>query len=138
MNPILSIFKPIAGLGKSWIEGRQKLQVARVEAEVLRMMRQAEAEAEWDLEALRQMQFSWKDEYILLLITAPIWYAMGASAFFPHRVPHVERFFAILDTFPEWWNLSFMGIVAASFGLRWLVARDKKQVAEKIAETRGA
>lgn len=135
MNPI-AFLKPLAELGRGWLEGRQKVQLAKIEAQVTRLQQSAQHEADWDREALRQMQYSWKDEYILLLITAPIWYAMITSAFFPEHMGAVDRFFLILSEFPEWWIASFTGIVAASFGLRWMFARDRKQIAEKVVETK--
>jgi len=75
-------------------------------------------EANWDASAQRQMKYTWKDEYLLILFSSPL-----VMAFIPSMQPYVAKGFAILETTPEWYMVSVLGIVAATFGLRWALKR---------------
>jgi hypothetical protein len=92
-----------------WID----LKKAKYTAEAKRYEMQAQAEADWDQEALRQAQYSWKDELITLVIYAPLVVAW----FNPEKAMAWVEF---VDELPVWYQLFMGGILAASFGLRWL------------------
>jgi hypothetical protein len=62
---------------------------------------------------MNQMQHTWKDEYLLILISIPV-----ILAFIPYMVPYVTAGFAVLTGLPMWYQWSFTGIIAATFGLR--------------------
>ena len=92
-----------------WID----LKKAKYTAEAKRYEMQAQAEADWDQEALRQAQYSWKDELITIIIFAPLIVAW----FDPNKAMEWVKF---VSKMPLWYQLIMTGIVAASFGLRWL------------------
>ena len=73
-------------------------------------------EADWDINAQNQMQSSWKDEYLLFLLTLPI-----IGSFIPTVQDYVIIGWGHVSKAPEWYVISFLGIVAATFGLRWLI-----------------
>lgn len=123
--PILGILQTVLGLGSGILEKRQKLKeveiegrtriaVAQAEAEVIRLGKMADAEIDWDNQAVRQMSGSWKDEYLTLLLSAPMILAFlgdwGRTS--------VEEGFKAIAAVPEWYMMSFMVVVAASFGIR--------------------
>ena len=125
---IFDIIKTVLGIGGDALEKRQQLKatkleadtriaIARAEAEVTRLGKMAEAEINWDTEAARQMQYSWKDEYLTLLISAPMILAFmgdwGRTA--------VAQGFEAIATAPEWYKVAFLVTIAASFGMRALV-----------------
>lgn len=125
---IIEIIKTVLGLGGDALAKRQHLKeikieaetriaVAKAEAEVARMNKMAEAEINWDIEATRQMQSSWKDEYLTLLLSAPMILAFmgdwGRTA--------VSEGFEAIATAPEWYKVAFLVTIAASFGIRALV-----------------
>lgn len=127
---ILNILTTLLGLGGKALERRQdlkvieiesraKIEVARAEAEVARLSKVADAEINWDAEASRQMQHSWKDEYLTLLLSAPMILAFlgewGRTA--------VASGFAAIAHAPDWYKVAFLVTIAASFGVRAIVDR---------------
>ena len=119
----------LAAIGKgfsSWTEGRARVKKAKVDAKVAKWEAKAayhhkvlEAESNWDLEALRQSQHSWKDEVIMLIIFAPlvVWW------FIPEQAQGWGDF---VSDMPYWYQVIMFGIIAASFGLRWFFAGKAK------------
>lgn len=99
------------------IEGKTKIAIAEAEAKVARLNKSLDAEIDWDSEAVSQMQNSWKDEYLTLLLSAPMILAFcgtwGRTA--------VSDGFAAIALAPEWYKVAFLASVAASFGIRALV-----------------
>ena len=113
ISGIVSLGKTIGGgiLEKSKIkaEGKIEIKKAKIKSEVRRL----ELRGEMDLSAMKGMQFSWKDEYILVLMSIPL-----ILAFIPPMTPHVKDGFGIINELPEWYRWSWMGIVTATYGLR--------------------
>jgi len=97
------------------VKAKQKLKIAKLNAETKRFELQQAATTNWDIEAMRQSQFSWKDEYLLVILTLPF-----IGAFIPKIQEYVATGFTYIDDMPIWYQTAFIGIIAASFGLRWL------------------
>lgn len=120
--PVISdLLKGISDNIKGWNDGRVRIKEAKINAEVARYNAQAEIakqvqqqEGDWDIEALKASQNSWKDEWLTLLLSFPF-----IGAFIPVVQDYVLIGFKYLDSTPGWYQMSFLGIVAASFGLRW-------------------
>jgi len=71
-------------------------------------------DAKYDVEAQKQMQYSWKDEWVCLVLTG-----IFLACFFPQTQQHVKVGFEFLKTnTPEWFAICFVGMVFAVFGLR--------------------
>ena len=104
-----AITSAIGGIFSGWVD----LKKAKYKSEEARFLAQAQAEADWDQEALRQAQYSWKDELITLIIFAPL----IVGWFNPELA---KEWVAFVTNMPLWYQLIMTGIVAASFGLRWL------------------
>ncbi|AYJ85546.1 hypothetical protein D3Y57_05560 [Sphingomonas paeninsulae] len=134
--PIFSILTTLIGLGGDWLGRKQKLQevqleadtkvtIARAEAEVARLGAAQGAEINWDQTAVTGMEHSWKDEYLTILLSAPMILAfMGTWG----RTSVAEGFKAISNV-PDWYMFAFLTTVAASFGVRTLV--DKFGIGKK-------
>lgn len=127
---IFDIIKTVLGLGSGVLEKRQKLKeielegrtriaVAQAEAEVARLNKSVDAEIDWDQTATSQMAHSWKDEYLTLLLSAPMILAFCGEA----GRKAVADGFAAISTAPEWYKVAFLSAIAASFGIRALVNR---------------
>lgn len=101
------------------LEGRTRIAVAQAEAEITRLQKQADAEVDWDQAAARQMEHSWKDEYLTLLLSAPMVLAFCGS----WGREAASQGFAAIAGVPEWYKVSFLVTVAASFGIRALVEK---------------
>ena len=97
-------------------KAKAKLAQAHMQAKIAYLQRQAKAEGDWDMEALRQAQFSWKDEWFVLLLSAPF-----IGSFLPGIQDYVLAGWEYIALAPQWYQWSFLGAVTASFGLRWMV-----------------
>jgi hypothetical protein len=111
------VISGVTELVKSWFKKKQSQQ----EAEAAYNMKAITGEQDWDLEAMRQARYSWKDELITI-----VWFAPLIVAWFDtERAMKWVNFVAEL---PFWYQVGMFGIMAASFGLRWYF----KQQAFKI------
>ena len=75
-------------------------------------------EADWDTTAQRQMTTSWKDEWFVFLFSIPL-----IASFFPDYQSQVLAGFAVLQQTPNWYMWLVIGIVSATFGLRWMFGK---------------
>jgi len=122
-----AIVSPVTSTLTSWNDGRVEIKKAKIGAEIAkyeaaadRWRLTAKSESDWDLEAQRQSQYSWKDEWLTIIITLPF-----VFLFFPFSQDAVLTGFEYMDKAPFWYQTIFMGIVAASFGLRWWFTKKK-------------
>jgi len=111
---------PISQLAGTWLEGKVEktkaetgAQVAKAKAEAVIMEKKATGEIDWDLEAIKGSQNSWKDEWLVILFSVPL-----VLAFIPGMEDVVSHGFQQLEQMPEWYQYSLGVIVAASFGVR--------------------
>lgn len=101
---------------------KTELLKAELEMKKAQMAAAAKAESDYDTQAVKNMQTSWKDEYIILLHTLPIY-----GYIIPYKPLHdgLDRIWHQLSVAPyEWWVI-YIGIVASTFGLRWLFNKEK-------------
>jgi hypothetical protein len=70
--------KAVSDLGTQYLKNRtlkaeqsHAIEQAKVEAQIKMISKSADTEKDYDLAALHQTQFSWKDEFALLIITLP-------------------------------------------------------------------
>jgi len=103
------------------IEAQAKTAVAQAKLEMAKQGQQIDAGH--DSEALRQMQNSWKDEFLLMLFSLPI-----ILTFIPSMQPYVQRGWEMLKLAPDWFLWLYAGMVISIWGLRGL--------AKGILETR--
>lgn len=122
MNPWGLLVSAISTVFTNWMD----LSKAKVEAEKAHLMRQAQSEADWDLEAIRQAQYSWKDEVITI-----IWFSPLVVAWFFQE--EALEWVGFVGELPTWYQIGMFGIMAASFGLRWFF----KDQALKITSGKG-
>ena len=111
---------PITQLAGTWLEGKVEktkaetgAKVAKAKAEAIIMEKKATGEIDWDLEAIKGSQNSWKDEWLVILFSVPL-----ILAFIPGMEDVVSHGFQQLEQMPEWYQYSLGVIVAASFGVR--------------------
>lgn len=122
---MIPLFGPILqaiGSGfSSWQDGRTKIKAAKIAAEVAKweseakiQMMKVDGEINWDIEALRQSKYSWKDEYLMVILSAPF-----IGSFIPNVQDYVLKGWEYIGKAPAWYQAAFIGVVAATFGLRW-------------------
>ncbi len=95
------------------VEAEIELEQARVKATIATADKAQDAEINWDLLAVKNMDTSWKDEFYVLLFAIPL-----VLCFVPGADVYVERGFAVLQGTPEWYQWAIAIMVAASFGYR--------------------
>ena len=117
---LTALIGPISSLASTWLEGKVEktkaetgAKVAKAKAEAVIMEKKATGEIDWDLEAIKGSQNSWKDEWLVILFSIPL-----ILAFIPGMEEVVANGFAQLETMPQWYQYSLGVIVAASFGVR--------------------
>jgi hypothetical protein len=127
---LLDILSTVAGGVLDTIKGKQEakkvLDEKTLELKLKSMDEQHEvdmsdmkATTDYDLAALNASSTSWKDEYLTILLSAPV-----IGSFVPGVQDYVVRGWGYLEKAPGWFQLSFIGVIAATFGLRWLFNRN--------------
>lgn len=108
-------FEAIRSLGSKWLKNRGEKEAAKHEKEVQILRGEREA----DIKSAEGMSTSIKDEYLTLVLTAPLIVIFYASVWGdPAMVSQVKEAFTAMSSLPEWYQWCFMGCVAATFGLR--------------------
>jgi len=92
---------------------KDMLEDAKVKGEIARIDKITSGELDYDIEAQRQMKYSWKDEYLVIVLTLPFIFS-----FIPVAQDHVIIGWEYIAKAPDWYQWSFMGIIIATFGLR--------------------
>tara|TARA_R110001592_G_scaffold2518_2_gene14720 strand:+ start:199 stop:555 length:357 start_codon:yes stop_codon:yes gene_type:complete len=100
----------VGGLATTYLDGKVAVQKANAEIKV----KQATGEIDWDIEAIKATENSWKDEWITLLFSIPLILAFCGD--WGNDI--VQRGFIALETMPAWYQYSLGGIVSASIGIR--------------------
>jgi uncharacterized protein YdcH (DUF465 family) len=118
LGPIVSL---VSAPVKSYMEERTakvqskaKIAEAKVNAEIKRIEKTADSEINYDIEALKQQQYSYKDEFALLVITMPF-----IGSFLPWTQEYVMLGWEYVSNAPEWYSYTFIGAISASLGIRW-------------------
>ena len=72
---ILKLLGGVFGIGEKWVEGRNQIRAAKIKADIAKWTAKAQAydnDAQrtnnWEIEALRQSQYSWKDEFWTIIL----------------------------------------------------------------------
>ncbi len=124
MNIFGSVVNAVSSVGKQYLENKAQknkltadLQKAKVDAQIRRLENEQNIEADYDLEALRQTQYSWKDEVALIVILLPF-----IGSFLPQTQEYVAIGWQHLQQHaPDWYTYAFLGAIGASMGIRWAV-----------------
>ena len=120
------VLQAVSGIAGSYMETRKvkatakaEIASAKVKAQITQIERRATSETNYDIEALRQTQYSWKDEVALVVILSPF-----VGSFLPWTQDYVAQGWVHLnDHAPEWYSYTFMAAIAASMGIRWAVSQ---------------
>jgi hypothetical protein len=98
-------------------EAKARVQVARVEAEIAQIENAAKNVADYDIAALKETRYSWKDEVALLVVISPF-----IGSFLPWTQDYVAIGWQHLtEPAPDWYGWIFCGAIAGSLGIRWAV-----------------
>lgn len=124
LSKIFSPITAITGTVNTVVENRTKLKEAQIKADAAVTKARTKAiidaykegrmsEAMLDQLAVNQMDRSWKDEYLTLVLTAPF-----IGAFIGALADDVQAGFEILQLIPDWWKAAWAIVFSTSFGVR--------------------
>tara|TARA_R100001463_G_scaffold121211_1_gene177479 strand:- start:342 stop:722 length:381 start_codon:yes stop_codon:yes gene_type:complete len=102
-------------------KAKAEQKVTEIKAKTSLMEKQIKGEVDWDLEAIKGSQGSWKDEYLTIIFSIPL-----LLCFLPFTVEYVERGFEALSQTPDWYKYTLGVIVSASFGIKGATKLFKK------------
>ena len=125
-----ALLGPVVGIAKNYMETRavktkQKLdlEAAEVKAKIKRLETAAKSVEDYDLEALRQTQYSYKDEIAMAVVIAPF-----IGSFLPWTQDYVKQgWIHLAQHSPSWYGPLFCACIAASMGIRWAVSQFGKK-----------
>jgi hypothetical protein len=124
MLPIIGpLLGNAVGLLGDWLKHKRSITEAETNAKIAierikvtahesRATEGALHEIRWEQHAASGMAASWKDEFFVVVLSLPL-----VSAMFGYDGA-AERAFAAFAAAPEWYQLSFLVAVGASFGVR--------------------
>ena len=105
--------------GAHLYSNKQKTKQAMSDAALRNAEMQARGELEYNGKLLEARQSDWKDEFILLLLSAPI--LLLAWAVFsddPTAMEKMRLFFEYFSQLPFWYQTIFVGVIASVYGLK--------------------
>ena len=115
----LSALKIAAQAGSKIYQNRQKAKMAMSEAQLLHAERQARGEEAHQGKLLEARQNDYKDEFVLIIISAPIvvlmWAVMSDD---PAAMEKVKLFFEYFESLPSWFTNLWILVVASIFGIK--------------------
>ena len=114
VSPVVDYFKQRAALKAQEAQHELDLKDAINKRQIDLMSQGLAADAAWELEFARQAASSWKDEYTLLVISIP-----AILCFIPGYDVYVKRGFDSMASTPAWYQLVFISIFLATYGIRY-------------------
>jgi uncharacterized ion transporter superfamily protein YfcC len=108
-----------AKAGAHVYQNRQKTKMLMADAQMRHAQKMADGQAEYQGKLLEARQSDWKDEFILLLLSAPI--VMLSWAVFsddPTAMEKMKLFFDYFSQLPFWYQTIFVGVIASVYGLK--------------------
>jgi len=116
-----SLLGPITNIVGGIVQGKMeqkaaetKMKVAKADAQAKIMLSQATSEADWDKIMAEGSHNSWKDEYLVILLTFPMILCFCGDW---GRTVVAEGFIA-LQNMPSFYQYFVGSAVAASFGIK--------------------
>ena len=106
-------------VGMEIVKNRQNTRRLESVAEMKHMERMANGELEYKQAVMQNNQQGWKDEFVLILVSAPvmilIWSIFSDD---PAIMEKVDKFFDQFNNMPFWYQALFIGVVSAIYGLK--------------------
>jgi len=112
---MLNILPFFADMAKTWFDNRRSKSEAKHERE----LRVISGEIDADIASAEGMSSTLKDEYLTIILTTPLIVIFYSAVWGdPAMIDQVTLAFAAMSDLPDWFQWSFMGCVAATFGIR--------------------
>ena len=115
----LSAIKLAVSAGSKIYANKQKAKMAMSEAQLLHAEKQARGEEAYQGKLLEARQNDYKDEFILLVLSAPVlvlaWAVISED---PAAMDKVKLFFEQFATLPTWFTNLWILVVARVYGIK--------------------
>ena len=115
----LSAIKIAMQAGSKIYANRQKTKIAMSEAQLMHADRMARGEEQYQGKLLEARQSDWKDEAVLLILSAPIvvlaWAVVSDD---PTAMDKVKLFFEYFSSLPSWFTNLWILVVASIYGIK--------------------
>ena len=119
MGPLLSILPTVLKTGASVFANKQKAKILMSDAALLHAQKMANGEVEYQAAVRQSNDKGWKDEFVLLLVSAPvillIWSVFSDD---PEIQAKLHMFFEQFNNLPFWYQTLFVGVGASIYGLK--------------------
>ena len=105
----------VVDLAKGWVQGKAEEQKVKQEVKLEKL----KTDADWEARMADATATSWKDEYLIILLTLPLWLIGWAIAMDdPSMLDRVHQGFKALQELPEFYQYLLYTGVLASFGVK--------------------
>jgi len=115
----LSAIKLALNAGTHIYKKRKETQMLMADAQATHASKMARGELEYKQAVMTNNQQGWKDEFVLILVSAPvmllIWSIFSED---PEIMKKVEMFFEYFNNMPFWYQALFIGVVSSIYGLK--------------------
>ena len=117
--PILGALKLAAQAGSHIYKKRQETKMVMADAQMMHAQKMANGEAEYAGKLLEARQSDWKDEFVLIILSAPImvliWAVVSED---PEALNKVKLFFEYFSQLPSWFTNLWILVVASIYGIK--------------------
>ena len=114
-----SLAKIAMQAGAKIYSNRQKTKMAMSDAQLMHAEKMARGEEAYQGKLLEARQSDWKDEFVLIILSAPIivlaWAVLRDD---PTAMEKVKLFFEYFSTLPSWFTNLWILVVASIFGIK--------------------
>ena len=114
-----SLAKVALQAGTHIFKKRQETKMAMADAQHMHAKRMAEGEEAYQGKLLEARQSDWKDEAVLLILSAPIavlaWAVVSDD---PAAMDKVKLFFDYFSSLPSWFTNLWILVVASIYGIK--------------------
>jgi uncharacterized ion transporter superfamily protein YfcC len=113
--------------GSHIFKQKQQTKMLMADAQMLHAQKMARGEVEMQQIVRSDQQNSWKDEFVLLLVSAPvlllIWSVFSDD---PQIKEKIDLFFEYFKNMPMWFQILFISVVGAVYGIKGTEIMRKK------------
>jgi len=98
---------------------RQETKMAMADAQYMHAVKMAKGETEYQGKLLEARQSDWKDEFVLIILSAPIlvlaWAVISDD---PTAMDKMKLFFEYFNELPSWFTNLWILVVASIYGIK--------------------
>ena len=114
-----SLAKLALNAGTHIYKKRQETKMAMADAQHMHAAKMAKGEEAYQGKLLEARQSDWKDEFVLLVLSAPIvvlaWAVISED---PTAMDKVKLFFEYFSALPQWFTNLWILVVASIYGIK--------------------